>query len=178
MFNDVLLTALCFPLLQRLCVLFCWWDPLVSYSPLLVVTVAFLMSCFCSVSTLYRRHFWLYIPSIPHDHAFFLHYWRLKTGHTYKLMSTILFLLMLSGDTEENPWPLSTSSTTSDCFSGSLSSLINSGLSGMHLNIQSLRPKLDILTIESQPYDRALVEPYCQRRRSSNSQFLPSLQTR
>ena len=53
-----------------------------------------------------------------------------------------------------------------------------SGLSGMHLNIQSLRPKLDILTIESQPYDRALVEPYCQRRRSSDSQFMPSLQTR
>ena len=89
------------------------------------------------------------------------------------------FLLrLLSGDIEENPGPLSTSSTTSDCFSDSLSSLINSGLSGMHLNIQSLRPKLDILTIESQPYDRALVEPYCQRRRSSDSQFMPSLQTR
>ncbi|XP_045210645.2 uncharacterized protein LOC123562055 [Mercenaria mercenaria] len=33
------------------------------------------------------------------------------------------------------------------------SDLLNSGLSIMHLNIQSLKPKLDILAVESLPYD-------------------------
>ena len=41
----------------------------------------------------------------------------------------------------------STSSTTSYC------EFLKSGISVMHLNIQSLRPKLDILQVETQPYD-------------------------
>ncbi len=70
-------------------------------------------------------------------------------------------LLLLSGDIHPNPGPNSTtnseqSSSSSDSSIISTDSyvdLINSGISIMHLNIQSLKPKLDILQIESQPFD-------------------------
>ena len=48
----------------------------------------------------------------------------------------------------------STSSTTSYC------ELLKSGISVMHLNIQSLRPKLDILQVETQPYDIVVLETW------------------
>ncbi len=66
-------------------------------------------------------------------------------------------LLLQSGDIHPNPGPNANSDTSSSTDSSSLSmssyDLINSGLSVMHLNIQSLKPKLDILQIEAQPYD-------------------------
>ncbi|XP_053402672.1 sacsin-like [Mercenaria mercenaria] len=54
-------------------------------------------------------------------------------------------------DVHPNPGP---ESVSSDNMSTSMySDLLNSGLSIMHLNIQSLKPKLDILAAESLPYD-------------------------
>ena len=35
----------------------------------------------------------------------------------------------------------------------SITELTSNGLAKMHLNIQSIRPKLDILELEAQPYD-------------------------
>ncbi len=61
-------------------------------------------------------------------------------------------LLSLAGDVHPNPGPASFSDSSSDSTS-SYFNLINSGFSVMHLNIQSIRNKLDILEIEAQPYD-------------------------
>lgn len=57
-------------------------------------------------------------------------------------------LIALSGDVHPNPGPEILDNSTS-----SMSDVINKGLSIMHLNIQSLRPKLDILEVEAQQFD-------------------------
>ncbi len=71
--------------------------------------------------------------------------------------STCLFLigllLSLSGDVHQNPGPSSHSDSSIDTSSSSYIDILNSGLSIMHINIQSIKPKLDILEIEAQPYD-------------------------
>ncbi len=66
-----------------------------------------------------------------------------------------VLLLEISGDIHPNPGPFSNPSNSLDstCSSTQSLELLNSGLSIMHLNIQSLRPKLDLLTVESQIYD-------------------------
>ncbi len=64
--------------------------------------------------------------------------------------------ILLSGDIHPNPGPSSHSELSDESSNISTSSyinLINGGLSIMHLNIQSITSKLDILEIESQPYD-------------------------
>ena len=61
-----------------------------------------------------------------------------------------LLVLTCSGDIEVNPGP---ASNQSESLSESYASLLNNGLSIMHINIQSLRSKLDILSVEAQPYD-------------------------
>ncbi|KAH3882731.1 hypothetical protein DPMN_006675 [Dreissena polymorpha] len=67
-------------------------------------------------------------------------------------------LLLSSGDLHPNPSPDSSSSSS---LSGYSHILNNNGLSIMHLNIQSLRPKLDILEVEAHPYDvRVLPETW------------------
>ncbi len=60
--------------------------------------------------------------------------------------------LLTSGDIHPNPGPTSRSDSLS-LSTDSYMDLINSGISVMHLNIQSLKPKLDILAIEAQLYD-------------------------
>ncbi|MES9882360.1 MAG: hypothetical protein ABW185_15925 [Sedimenticola sp.] len=61
-------------------------------------------------------------------------------------------LLLVAGDIHPNPGPSSLSDSSVDS-STSYINIINSGLSVMHLNIQSIKPKLEILEIEAQPYD-------------------------
>lgn len=61
-------------------------------------------------------------------------------------------LILLAGDVEPNPGPApnhNNHATSSDPYI----QLTNNGLSIMHLNIQSLKPKIDLLAIEAQPYD-------------------------
>lgn len=63
-------------------------------------------------------------------------------------------LLATSGDIEINSGPLSDSFSSDNSSSAcSYINLTNSGLNILHLNIQSLKPKIDILTVEAQPYD-------------------------
>ena len=66
-------------------------------------------------------------------------------------MSWLIHLILLSGDIESNPGPNSVKSLTDTTLS-SLDSLSNH-LSIMHLNIQSLVPKLDLVEGESVAYD-------------------------
>ena len=61
------------------------------------------------------------------------------------------FFILLCGDIESNPGPNSVESLT-DTTLGSLDSLSNH-LGIMHLNIQSLVPKLDLVEGESLAYD-------------------------
>ena len=65
--------------------------------------------------------------------------------------SWLIHLILLSGDIESNPVPNSVESL-SDTTLSSLDSLSNH-LSIMHLNIQSLVPKLDLVEGESVAYD-------------------------
>ena len=76
---------------------------------------------------------------------------------SFRCLALIIFtiwlisLIVLSNDVESNPGPNAVVDTS---MSSSISSdILLSGLSIMHINIQSLRPKLDILEIEAQPYD-------------------------
>lgn len=57
-----------------------------------------------------------------------------------------------SGDVEQNPGP-STNHDTSDTLSETYSNITTGGLGIMNLNIQSLKSKIDILSVEAQPYD-------------------------
>ena len=58
-------------------------------------------------------------------------------------------LLSRSGDVHPNPGPATNSDDLdTSSLSSSYSNLIDSGLSVVHLNVQSLRPKLDIIEIE------------------------------
>ncbi len=72
-------------------------------------------------------------------------------GTTY--ISLIEILLLQAGDIHPNPGPSSVSDASLNESISSYTKLINSGLSIMHLNIQSIKHKLDILEIEAQAYD-------------------------
>ncbi|KAH3700531.1 hypothetical protein DPMN_075510 [Dreissena polymorpha] len=69
-------------------------------------------------------------------------------NHTQLYLCSLLILC--SGDVHPNPGPDSSSSSSLSEYSHILN---NNGLSIMHLNIQSLRPKFDILEVEAHPYD-------------------------
>ena len=64
----------------------------------------------------------------------------------------VSLLISRSGDIELNPGPSIHSDSLNTSFV-SYAGLTNSGLSIMNLNIQSLKPKIDILTVEAQSYD-------------------------
>ncbi|MCG8113671.1 MAG: reverse transcriptase domain-containing protein [Candidatus Thiodiazotropha taylori] len=66
-----------------------------------------------------------------------------------------LSLLLLCGDVETNPGPdsVETSTASSSNLSATSFELLTNHLSILHLNIQSLTPKLDILRSESEAYD-------------------------
>ena len=66
-------------------------------------------------------------------------------------------LILLSGDIYQNPGPASGSSQTEGSFS-SLDSreLLSNHLSILHLNIQSLLPKIDLIRAETDSFDIAI----------------------
>ncbi|WAR30424.1 hypothetical protein MAR_032966 [Mya arenaria] len=67
---------------------------------------------------------------------------------------TSSLLLSISGDVHPYPEPTSTADDLNSSFlSYSYSDLINSGLSVVHFNIQSLRSKLELIEVELQNYD-------------------------
>ena len=75
-----------------------------------------------------------------------------KSNRFIALLFSAIFILR-SGDIQTNPGPLSNSEPSETSSISSYSNLLNKGLSVMHLNIQSLKPKIDILSVEAQPYD-------------------------
>ncbi len=62
-------------------------------------------------------------------------------------------LLLRAGDIHPNPGPSSDIDSSSNDSVSSYINILNSGLSIMCFNIQSIKHKLDILEIEMQPYD-------------------------
>ena len=71
----------------------------------------------------------------------------------FNLAVTWMFsLVLLSGDVEPNPGSDSVEGDTSSSHNGSLEMLTNR-FSILHLNIQSLLPKLDLIAVESEAYD-------------------------
>lgn len=69
------------------------------------------------------------------------------------LLWSLCFLLLLSGDIQPNPGPDTiTSSSSSSSLSENSLQLLSSHLSIMHLNIQSIIPKIDIIRCEAQSY--------------------------
>ena len=71
---------------------------------------------------------------------------------TFIYLITIL-IIILSGDVHPNPGPWSPNSSISSNNSRDFIESLSNGLSIMHLNIQSLRPKIDLLQAEMQVYD-------------------------
>ena len=64
-----------------------------------------------------------------------------------------LFCISKSGDVEVNPGPPLTPDSPSNTSSSSLGSVLDHSLSILHLNVQSILPKIDILRAEMQMYD-------------------------
>ena len=64
----------------------------------------------------------------------------------------MFILVLLSGDVEPNPGPDSVVDSINSSHNGSLEMLTNY-LSILHLKIQSLLPKLDLIAAESEAYD-------------------------
>ena len=62
------------------------------------------------------------------------------------------FIVVLSGDVELNPGPGSVEGDRDSSYDNSFEILANH-LSILHLNIQSLLPKLDLIEAESEAYD-------------------------
>ena len=75
----------------------------------------------------------------------------------FSLAVTWMFILvLLSGDVEPNPGPDSVVDNINSSHNGSLEMLTNH-LSILHLNIQSLLPKLDLIAAESEAYDLIII---------------------
>jgi len=77
-------------------------------------------------------------------------------------MATLL--ISRSGDVELSPGPSMNPNNVNSSFDSN-ATLTNSGLSIMNVNIQSLKPKLDILTVKAHSYD---VLVFTETRLSSN----------
>ena len=71
------------------------------------------------------------------------------------LLSWVIDLILLSGDVHPNPGPDSVSSLSDTSTSSSISTLgaLSNHMSIMHMNIQSILPKLDLIKCESLAYD-------------------------
>ena len=65
----------------------------------------------------------------------------------------LLCLLLRSGDIQPNPGPVSVTSIDSSISSVDLIEDFSNHLSIMHLNIQSILPKIDLIKCESHVYD-------------------------
>ena len=92
--------------------------------------------------------------------------------------SGILFrlLILISGNVHPNPGPDPHEQDTSvNTSTSSYAHILSSGLSIMYLNIQRLRPKLDILEVEAQLYDiLVFTEKWRSARVQSNDLDIPN----
>ena len=75
--------------------------------------------------------------------------------HVVVLVSWLFILILLSGDIELNPGPYSVdgSADTSDILSSTSFDSLNNHLSILHLNIQSILPKIDLIRGEATSYE-------------------------
>lgn len=82
-----------------------------------------------------------------------------KKGHCYLIciiIICIILLIILSGDVEPNPGPssqLTTESSSSDEYFDEFSRCLNQYTSFIHLNVQSLLPKIDLIHAELRNID-------------------------
>ena len=97
-----------------------------------------------------QRNLWLFELLKPLDGGVFDAFWTLWCKQSVKCICIYLcYLLLLRSGPSAN----SSSVSSDDISTTSYSHILNSGLSVMYLNIQSLKPKLDILEVESHSYD-------------------------
>jgi hypothetical protein len=90
-------------------------------------------------------------------------------------ISSVLHLR--SGDIHPNPGPTYPDSESVDSFHSSYCNILNSGLSILHLNIQSLKRKIDILQVESQAYDiLVFTETWLNKNISNEELFIQNFQ--
>ena len=93
-----------------------------------------------------------------------------SSGILFRLL--ILILVNVHPNPGPDPHEQDTSVNTS---TSSYAHILSSGLSIMHLNIQSLRPKLDILEVEAQPYDILIfTETWLSARVQNNDLVVPN----
>ena len=86
-------------------------------------------------------------------------------------------MLILSGDIHPNPGPLSSNSDSDSSSCQSMTDILSSGLSILHLNIQSLKPKLDLLQAEMQAYDILIfTETWLSSQTSDDELLIPNFQ--
>lgn len=123
----------------------------------------FTMSCLSFVLALQRNNESYKQIKYPYHYAesfsyasnsyFFCNVCKLFFGSV--VFTLCLRLLILSGDIHPNPGPASVDNLADSLSEVSDSSLaaLNSHLSILHLNVQSLLPKLDILSCEAEAYD-------------------------
>ena len=89
----------------------------------------------------------------------------------------ITLILSQSGDVHPNPGPDSASSYLSSSINENsrFDNSLRENISIVHINIQSLLPKLDILSIELQPYDIVVItETWLSRNNSDNDILIPN----
>lgn len=97
----------------------------------------------------------------------------------------IYILILLSGDVEVNPGPDSAEGNTNSSFSSANSlpfEMLSNHLSILHLNIQSILPKLDLIKAEADAYDilvfsESWLKPEVKNDIVSLENFLPPFRT-
>ena len=121
--------------------------------PCLSLTLAFQRSneMYKNIKFPYRKveSFW------RHKHDSYIQYLITSLFVTTALVEWMILVMLLSGDIELNPGPGSVDGTTESINSSSSSSFetLTNHLSILHLNIQSIVPKLDLIEGEAASYD-------------------------
>ena len=90
-----------------------------------------------------------------HKHDSYIQYLITSLFVTTALVEWMILVMLLSGDIELNPGPGSVDGTTESISSSSSSSFetLTNHLGILHLNIQSIVPKLDLIEGEAASYD-------------------------
>ena len=103
---------------------------------------------------------------VRHEAISYIRLWTCVVSNEHTLTFTgkwYFLLILITGDIHRNPGPSSTSdfSSISDTSSSFHLDMLSNGLSIMHLNIQSIRSKIDILEVEAQIYDVLIFTETC-----------------
>ena len=120
------------------------------------ITYQFLCSRVTKLTNISNRASITLEKSLPIRNIIFT-YRCIRILFTVCFLAWLIRLLLLSGDLQPNLGPTSTSSANDTSFSSSDSQeILANDLSILHLNVQSLLPKIDVIRVESVTYDIAV----------------------